>query len=70
MFGRGKNYMEKGTTCTINKKMIMSNKDIKEHHKMIDKLEKKKKKKIEKPTDEYAEELVHGERKENNEKEQ
>ena len=50
--------------------MIMSNKDIKEHHKMIDKLEKKKKKKIEKPTDEYAEELVHGERKENNEKEQ
>ena len=41
MFGRGKNYMEKGTTCTINKKMIMSNKDIKEHHKMVDKLEKK-----------------------------
>ena len=41
MFGRGKNYMEKGTTCTINKKMIMSNKDIKEYHKMIDKLEKK-----------------------------
>jgi len=40
MFGRGKNYMEKGTTCTINKKMIMSNKDIKEHHKMVDKLEK------------------------------
>jgi len=34
------------------------------------KLEKMKKKKIEKPTDEYAEELVHGERKENNEKEQ
>ena len=33
--------MEKGTTCTINKKMIMSNKDIKEHHKMVDKLEKK-----------------------------
>ena len=41
MFGRGKNYMEKGMTCTINKKMIMSNKDIKEHHKMVDKLEKK-----------------------------
>ena len=41
MFGRGKNYMEKGTTCTINKKMIMSNKDIKEHHKVVDKLEKK-----------------------------
>ena len=41
MFGHGKNYMEKGTTCTINKKMIMSNKDIKEHHKMVDKLEKK-----------------------------
>ena len=41
MFGHGKNYMEKGTTCTINKKMIMSNKDIKEYHKMIDKLEKK-----------------------------
>ncbi len=41
MFGRGKNYMEKETTCTINKKMIMSNKDIKEYHKMIDKLEKK-----------------------------
>jgi|ETNmetMinimDraft_4_1059912.scaffolds.fasta_scaffold127433_1 genome maintenance exonuclease 1 len=41
MFGRGKNYMEKETTCTINKKMIMSNKDIKEHHKMVDKLEKK-----------------------------
>ena len=33
--------MEKGTTCTINKKMIMSNKDIKEHHKVVDKLEKK-----------------------------
>jgi len=33
--------MEKETTCTINKKMIMSNKDIKEHHKMVDKLEKK-----------------------------
>tara|TARA_B100000959_G_scaffold129613_1_gene136018 strand:- start:309 stop:1175 length:867 start_codon:yes stop_codon:yes gene_type:complete len=41
MFGHGKNYMEKGTTCTINKKMIMSNKDIKEHHKVVDKLEKK-----------------------------
>ena len=41
MFGHGKNYMEKETTCTINKKMIMSNKDIKEHHKMVDKLEKK-----------------------------
>jgi genome maintenance exonuclease 1 len=35
--------MEKGTPCTINKKMIMSNKDIKEQHKMVDKLEKKTK---------------------------
>ena len=70
MFGHGKNYMEKGTTCTINKKMIMNKKDIDDYYKLVDKLEKIKKKKIEKPTDEYAEELVHGERKENNEKEQ
>ncbi len=50
--------------------MIMNKKDIDDYHKLVDKLEKMKKKKIEKPTDEYAEELVHGERKENNEKEQ
>jgi hypothetical protein len=50
--------------------MTMNKKDIDDYHKLVDKLEKMKKKKIEKPTDEHAEELVHGERKENNEKEQ
>ena len=50
--------------------MTMNKKDIDDYYKLVDKLEKIKKKKIEKPTDEDAEELVHGDRKENNEKEQ